>query len=95
MANEGDRFVIKDCPSNDTNDGVVICEMYDTEQADETQANARLITAAPGLLAHLRYIASEAEYSRDNDDREPEWTFAKIADIARLAVAKAEDGNAA
>ena len=72
--------------------GLIIADIE--EWVDEE--SARLMSAAPELLAHLRTIAAEADASSECDD-EPERTLAKIAEIAKLAIAKADglppDGN--
>jgi len=63
-----------------------ICQWHvdiDKQPADH-QANARLIAAAPDLLAALEYITSNSENMRDNH-----MAYPKGIDAARAAIEKA------
>ena len=86
----------KDMPFADIEDahgdviaGVNECDRDDDAQARaEERANARLIAAAPELLAALRGIMSTDDLSRNDW---PSDTMA-ILTIARAAIAKVEGG---
>ena len=57
--------------------------------SEEAQANARLIAAAPDMLAALQDIMAES--SRDDDDHD---VIATIQGVCRAAIAKAKGGAA-
>jgi hypothetical protein len=66
---EGETIRLADMPADETD--------------DETQANARLIAAAPELLEALRLIA------RSDGFKDGTWV-GELQEIARKAIAKAE-----
>lgn len=59
---------------------------------DECQANARLISSAPDLLAALKKIAGGFINSNFAMSNPPDWykAFGQLQNIARAAIAKAE-----
>jgi hypothetical protein len=72
--------------------GHAVAEVTDDDcDSDEAQANARLIAAAPDLLAALKQVLKHVE--DPTVDRVPEWCCTLCATyrgIARDAIAKAE-----
>ena len=64
----------------------LICECTGYYSLETTLANARLIAAAPDLLATLRQIGIEATESPNSDANRLEL----ILSLARAAIAKAE-----
>lgn len=65
---------------------IVICEGRAWMEEGEELANASLIAAAPELLKALRDIVDSPESQENSYD-----CFQGIKDIARAAIAKAED----
>jgi hypothetical protein len=63
-----------------------ICHVCALDDAAEDTANARLISAAPDLLAALQYVTDILSSSVAPDDYEP---FRKCVSQARAAISKA------
>lgn len=81
------------------NDGLRIADVYHMESVKKgaTEANARLLAAAPDLLAALRSIRQEAELAQEEwvgvtADYSPKWAWPLkvIAVKADEAIAKAK-----
>lgn len=72
----------KDCPNVMTNGGFLIAET----RGINCEANARLITAAPDMLAALEAFVG----SRKGDGMG--WTLDSLEAMAREAIAKAKGG---
>lgn len=61
--------------------------------ADRVAANAALIAAAPDLLAALRVMIPLAERGASTFDRERSDLYRRQIEIARAAIAAAEEGQ--
>lgn len=70
----------------------VICEVADGIDEDGAmEANARLIAAAPDLLAALENLTPILEAAESNASGNPEWKWVSSRiNTARAAIAKAE-----
>lgn len=55
------------------------------QRDEESEANARLIAAAPDLLEALKQAVDREEYGKEEGDEVPQWLL-----DARAAIAKAE-----
>ena len=65
-----------------------VCFLDDDWSPEIVAANARLIAAAPELLAVLRSIEAKADYGKDNPRRQTDILF-DILELARDAIEKA------
>jgi hypothetical protein len=72
--------------ANGTEGCVGICNV-DLDEAEEAEANARLIAAAPDLLAACKWFIDPPHPIGSNAEK-----VLKFAEIARQAIAKAEGG---
>lgn len=71
--------------TNDTKES--ICRLATRTDADEQDANARLIAAAPDLLNALQAVANALEW---HEDRMPKGQDSGALDLARAAITKAK-----
>ena len=69
-------------------DGMLIARMQNAYRDDLRESNARLIAAAPELLAALQDLAEEAARSVYPQPDKPDSAWAKLV-RARAAIAKA------
>lgn len=75
-------------------DGFSICDCQPGNPIDvsdaQAVANARLIAAAPTMLAALEFIERACEPGTDQSDDELELFVVRVRELARIAIAKAE-----
>ncbi len=74
---------------NDSKDRTLALAPGSSTNLEEMKANARLIAAAPDMLAALQDIMAES--SRDDDDHD---VIATIQGVCRAVIAKAKGGAA-
>ena len=77
---------IPDCPEEGSGDWYVVADNEDVLARGSSEPDARLIAAAPDLLAALQWLAHEASCS----DPSNSLLLGDALDKARAAIAKAE-----
>lgn len=81
-------------PWNDQGRTLALTQTVKGYSPDESLANARLISAAPDMLAALKWLADSASASQESPEAR-EWHTKDVwhgIELARAAIAKAE-GN--
>ena len=92
----GGRFIRT--PDDSRGYHVAICDTYDVEmrhdQAGETEANARLIAAAPDMLAALRDLTESCACARYVGNPKEADRLCPGCENARAIIRKATNGGA-